>query len=73
MRSGNINLANTAGDGTLRNASAIGYVWSSRTSADSSVQAYWFEYVASASRPSRGPISRNIADSLRCLSTVLDI
>ena len=56
MRSGNVNLANTAG--TFRNAGNIGYEWSSRTSPSSNTLAYWFEFNATESRPSWGPNNR---------------
>lgn len=56
VRSGNVNLANTAG--TFRNAGNIGYEWSSRTSPSNNTLAYWFEFNATESRPSWGPNNR---------------
>ncbi len=69
MRSGNINLPNTAG--VFRYAGSIGFEWSSRAS--SSTLAYWLEFVDTESRPSWGPYDRFRGFPLRCPSTVLDI
>ncbi len=69
VRSGHINPSNSAG--TFRSAGYLGYEWSSRTSPSSSTLAYWFEFNATESRPSWGPLNRYNGLPLRCLSTVL--
>ena len=69
VRSGYVHLAYTAG--TFRLAGFLGYEWSSRVSPSSNTLAYWFEFLATESRPSWGPDARCAGLPLRCLSTVL--
>ena len=71
VRNGHVYPGGTAG--TFRLAGDVGYEWSSRTSPTSSTLAYWFEFIATESRPSFGPYDRHNGLPLRCLSTVLDM
>ena len=74
VRSGNFNLANTAG--VLRNAGQNGNWWSSRGAdnvwGSAGLGGYNLEFNANGVRPSNGPHNRYLGFPLRCLSTVLD-
>ena len=75
VRSGVVNLPNTAG--TLWSNGASGHYWSSREADNvwSSVGAGGYDLLFSATgvHPSWGPDHRHLGFPLRCLSTVLDM
>ena len=75
VRSGNFNLANTAG--VLRNAGQNGNWWSSRGAdnvwGSAGLGSYYLGFTTNGVSPSYGPTNRYIGFPLRCLSTVLDM